>query len=1140
MTRLSSPVESMESHYDVVVVGSGYGGGIAASRMARAGRSVCLLERGKELQPGEYPDTEDEALEEMQVTWGDGHEGPRTGLYDMRLSDDLNAFVGCGLGGTSLVNANVSLPAEPRVFEDPAWPQEVRDDVPTRFEGWYERARAMLRPQSYPTDYPRLAKLDALETSAKGIEEGGTSPGRFYRPPINVTFEDRVNEAGEQQRACVLCGDCVSGCNHRAKNTVLMNYLPDARNAGAHIFTRCAVRHVERSDERWAVRFQLLETGREAFHAPTLSVEADVVILAAGTLGSTEIMLRSKAVGLAVSDQLGKRLTGNGDVLAFAYNADREVNGIGFGNRSPEQLEPVGPCITGIIDLRERPTLNDGMVIEEGAVPGGMGGYMPGMLAAASKLEGRDTDRGIADRAAEVARELDSLVRGPRHGAVRNTQTFLVMTHDHGDGEMVLDDDRLQVRWPGVGDEPIFEAVGSALDTATEAIGGNYVRDPIWTEAVGKRLVTVHPLGGCPMGSDAGQGAVDHAGRVFAGTTGSETHGGLYVCDGSVVPRPLGVNPLLTISALAERCCELLAADRGWQIDYGPKPALPPAAPPTPGIEFTERMAGWISAEVTDGDYQRGFERGREEGSPLDFVLTIHSYDAARFLREPKHEAVMDGTVTAPALSAEPLGVSGGRFNLFTDDPQHVETRTMRYRMLLTDEDGRPYWFEGFKVIHDDHGLDIWKDTTTLYVTVHDGPDAESPVLGQGILRIAVGDFLRQLTTMRATDVADRKQALEVKAEFGRFFAGTLLETYGGLSVRESEWGGASPVRKRRTLRVSAPELHTVTTDDGVELRLTRYRGGDKGPVILSHGLGVSSLIFSIDTIETNLLEHVFAHGYDVWLLDYRASIELPSSRSQFNADDVATRDYPAAVGKVLSETGADSVQMVAHCFGATTFSCAMLAGLRGVRSAVISQISTDIVGPIQSDIKAGLHLPNVLDLVGVEDLDADAERHKSWRGRVFDAFARVAPARDKQPCDDPTCHRITFMYAPLYRHEQLNQATHDVLHEMFGVANMESFEHLGLMLRKGHLVGADGDERYMPHVDRMGIPISFVHGADNACFLPQSIEKTVQRLSEANGAQLYTEHRIPGYGHIDCIFGRDAARDVFPYVVKHLEETGA
>src|ERR1700682_3519570 len=126
MARLSSLIENIKDHYTIVVIGSGYGGAIAASRMARAGQSVCVLERGKEFQPGEYPDTELKALEEMQIDAPGRHIGTETGLYDFRVNDDMNVFLGCGLGGTSLVNANVSLRAEPRVFTDPRWPAELR------------------------------------------------------------------------------------------------------------------------------------------------------------------------------------------------------------------------------------------------------------------------------------------------------------------------------------------------------------------------------------------------------------------------------------------------------------------------------------------------------------------------------------------------------------------------------------------------------------------------------------------------------------------------------------------------------------------------------------------------------------------------------------------------------------------------------------------------------------------------------------------------------------------------------------------------------------------------------------------------------------------------------------------------------
>ena len=144
-SRLASPLENLASHYDAVVVGSGYGASIAASRLARAGQRVCVLERGREFQPGEYPDTTAEAAAQFQMDNEHGHIGSETGLYDFRANDDIGVFIGCGLGGTSLVNAGVVLPAEQRVLADPVWPQALRDDADGMRDG-YARASEMLRP----------------------------------------------------------------------------------------------------------------------------------------------------------------------------------------------------------------------------------------------------------------------------------------------------------------------------------------------------------------------------------------------------------------------------------------------------------------------------------------------------------------------------------------------------------------------------------------------------------------------------------------------------------------------------------------------------------------------------------------------------------------------------------------------------------------------------------------------------------------------------------------------------------------------------------------------------------------------------------------------------------------------------------
>jgi cholesterol oxidase len=1137
--RISLPVELIRERYDVIVVGSGYGGAIAASRMARAGRSVCLLERGKEFQPGEYPNTELEATGQFQIDLPEEHTGSRTGLYDLRAHPDINVFVGCGLGGTSLVNANVAVEADPRVFADPTWPDEIRADMATRLADGYQRAREMLKPSPLPDDV-MLPKLDALQASSREFPDGV-----FYRLPINVTFTDPPggrNHVGVFQQACTMCGDCCSGCNYSAKNTTAMNYLPDAANHGAEIFTLAAVRWVEPSSAGgWRVHFQMLETGQEAFDAPTEFVEAGIVILSAGTLGSTEILLRSADKGLRLSSRLGRQFTGNGDVLAFSYNGEARVDGVGWGASRHGGLPPTGPTITGVIDLRGTPDVKEGMVIEEGAVPGAMGGILPQAWADASCLFGTQTERGIADRVREREREIESLLRGPHAGADRNTQTYLVMTHDRGNGKLRLVNDRLLVDWPSVGSEPIFQRVQQNLIAANRPLGGTYLPNPIWAKVMGHSLITVHPLGGCPMGADVGHGVVDHAGKVL-GADGGLPHEGLYVTDGSVIPVPLGVNPLLTISALTERCCALIAEERQWTIDYTlPSAPSAPARGRTVGIEFTERMQGFVSTsvtEVSEQGYARGEEAGREENSPFSFVLTVAAQDADKVLHDPAHEARMLGEVQAPALSADPLVVTEGRFSLFTSDPRHVATRDMRYRMRLTATDGREFFFTGDKFMRDGQVTGMWDDLTTLFVSVKAGPDASGPVVATGILRIQPADFLRQLRTMRVLNATSELRRLEKLAEFGGYFGGALYHAYGGVFSRPARFDPGAPPRKTRQLRLPAPELHPFRTADGVDLLLTRYRGGDKGPLLVAHGLGVSSKIFTIDTIETTLAEYLFAAGFDVWLLDFRASTDLPASAAQFTADDVARHDYPAAVATIRDRTGADSVQAVVHCFGSTTFTMAMLSGLRGVRSAVCSQVSAHMVAPELTRLKSGLHVPGLLELLGVTSMTALARTDEGWLDKLYDRALQLFPGQAGQDCDSAACHRITFIYSLLYQHQQLNTATHDALHEMFGIANMTSLDHLAQMVRAGHVVTAAGEDAYLPHLDRMPIPVTFLHGAENDCFLPASTAETHDALRRANPGVPYTRHVIPGYGHIDCIFGANASHDVYPLIRRHLEAT--
>lgn len=1125
MKRISSPLAALKPHYTAVVVGSGYGGSIAASRLARAGQSVCLLERGREILPGEYPADELSAAADFQVDLPEKLLGNPAGLYDFRVNEDMNVFLGCGLGGTSLVNANVTLEPEPRVFDDPRWPEKIRNDVAGLNRG-FKRAMEKLEAKPYPADGPLLQKFHQLQESAEWMGE------KVYHPPIAVNFEDGPNATGIEQKGCNLCGDCVSGCNHGAKNTTLMNYLPDARGYGAEIFTCVEVRRIAREGDAWRIYYRVIDGGADKFAAPERFLLADNVILAAGTLGSTEILLRSAENGLSLSSRLGHNFTGNGDVLGFAYNADSPVHGIGFGSRKPDQMTPVGPTISGIIDLRNQLQLEEGMVIEEGVIPGALSSILPAVFATAAKVAGKDTDFG--DVVQEKIREVDSLVNGAYRGAMAHTQTFLVMAHDDGAGRLVLSNDKVRIHWPEVGDQSLFTKINRKLEEATRGIGGTYVPNPVWNPILGHDLVTVHPLGGCVMAEDGAHGVVNHLGQVFVGSNDDEVHPGLYVMDGAIIPRPLGVNPLLTISALAERNIEQIARSKGWRINRSdvPRP-LPPEHQVQPGLRFTERMAGHVllGGEL---DFASAEKQAKAAGSTCSFILTVATQNLLTMLDKEPHRASLSGTVLLPALSPQPMMVSGGEFQLLSGSPDRIKTREMLYTMDLTAEDGETYHFHGKKQIHQDPGPDLYTDTTTLFVTI--SLEDRQQTLGRGILRIRTDDLMRQLGTLQITGEADPVRRLELLAQFGRFFAGSLFDVYGGIFARPTLFDPDAPPRKQRQLRLAAPELYGITAKDGTLLRLTRFKGGGKGPVLLSHGLGVSSRIFSLDTINTNLTEFLFAHGYDLWLLDYRSSIELEASRTQYSGDEIALQDYPAAVEKILQESGADGLHALVHCFGSTTFFMAMLGGLKGVRSAICSQIGPHVVTPPVTALKSALYLPDGLRFLGVDSLTAYADTHDDWNEKLFNRLVALQPLAFEEWCSSPVCHRITFLYGLLYEHDNLNRATHETLHELFGVASIDALDHLATMVRKRQIVDRDGKDLYLPHIERLAIPITFIHGAENSCYLPESTAKSYDLLLKVNGSNLYQRHLVADYGHIDCIFGARASVDVFPLMLQHLE----
>jgi len=624
--RLGTP-EPGPSAVDVLIVGSGYGGAAAAhalaGRRSAQGRrlEVVVLERGREYLPGAFPSRFADLPGHVRLarSGADAPSGRREGLFDLRLGPDVCVALANGLGGGSLINAGVMERPDPSVLRAPGWPQDFLDEDMTP---WFERAERLLgvRDEAGDNTIERLRarapqfkprRLEAL----KALDGSRTRAAR-----IQVAMEDGPRGAAAwRHRACIACGDCATGCNHEAKQSLDTGLLLQAWRQGAELVCGASVEWLEPvPGVGWRVWVQHTDELLRGRQGEPFEVLARRVILAAGSLGSTEVLMRSRARGLTVSRMLGQGFSANGDVIAVGHDGPRAVHAVADEDQ-PAAARQVGPTITGVLDA------GPDHVIEDLAVPGAL--------------------RPLFDESFALAATLDALARpnaGPHEErddfadpfAVRPSVTdrylpLAIIGHDSGTGRLVRregfeESGGLQVEWPGLRDEPAILRRHEALERRLRGQGARLLRNPLWqllpaemaflNDARGP-MISVHPLGGCAMGDRGTDGVVNAIGQVFAGD-GTQVHEGLAVLDGAIVPSSLAINPALTISALALRALDRLV--QAWGLGDPLPVALrrererpvfrdvsrdaAPGSPASPTvIEVRERLGGFVRWEGAPG-----------------------------------------------------------------------------------------------------------------------------------------------------------------------------------------------------------------------------------------------------------------------------------------------------------------------------------------------------------------------------------------------------------------------------------------------------------------------------------------------------------------------------------------------------------
>jgi predicted alpha/beta hydrolase len=335
-------------------------------------------------------------------------------------------------------------------------------------------------------------------------------------------------------------------------------------------------------------------------------------------------------------------------------------------------------------------------------------------------------------------------------------------------------------------------------------------------------------------------------------------------------------------------------------------------------------------------------------------------------------------------------------------------------------------------------------------------------------------------------------------------------------------------------------EVVPFRAGDGMPLKLGHFRGEaepTRGPVLLVAGTGVRGAIFSSAPQPRTMVDALVNEGYDVWVEDWRASIDFPPLR--YTLDQAAVFDHPAAVREIRERTGAESIKALVHCQGSTSFTMSSLAGLvDDVRTVVSNAVSLHPVVPKRSRAKLSLLTPVASRIYDGADPQW-AVRPPTPTRKALAKWVQLT----RHDCDEPACVMSQYIYGAgsdvLWRHANLDTATHHWVAREFGYVPFSFFRQILASVKAGHLVPADD----LPALPRSFVDATppqeqlwtFVGGERNVCFMPEGQERSRAWFRE-HSPQDHGFVEFPGYSHLDVFFGRDASQDTFPHILAGLE----
>ena len=1192
--------DAQDFHCELLIVGSGYGGAVAAARLAgsvdektRKPIKVWLLERGREHLVGMFPSRFAELAGHVRFSTQDGKpaRGYAEALIDLRLGSDVGVVVGNGLGGGSLINAGVMEQADDDVLS--GWPASLDR---RRLAAGYDAAKAMLGARPIPLDV-HYGKYCALDNAA---QENKTQARRCA---VAVSLDGAPTPAGVAMAPCTHRGDCVTGCNQGAKLTLDTNYLALARRRRARLFCGAVVERIaprQRGPGGWDVHWHYTAASRRPADEQATTIRARRVVLAAGALGSTEILLRSRSKVLVLSGELGKHFSTNGDQLLAGFRRGQKAHACG-DESLPSQ--GVGPTITGLVHAESQ---GRRIAVEEFGVPSPLRLVFGEVIASFGALEGHLPFEVSANQAEDPAAVTGALLE--------DTALFGFMGDDEAAGVLGLapapagpfSDGQVRIDWAGVHKADVFEAQRQWLEQA-------YPKDErsgqesftVTYPLHGGPVVTVHPLGGCRIGDTAADGVVDAAGCVFDGN--GKVHPGLAVLDGSIVPGALGINPALTIAALAEQAVPTLKSRWGLADGDG-------ALEPLRRRPWRARSGRQARRGTAVGIQERLLGRFEIAGQPLAWAVLRVEFDeisdlAAALVARPwrvgararlelfeigPDEAAMPPDELGPALGWADMR---GEIELFATEPGSLDRRLI-YRFGVVEAGGAlagRKTFDGTKHLSADTNVSPWRQLSEMQVKL-DGQRNKTA------WALDLADLARQGNPLlRVLRQANQPDALAALAGLGLYVLRLLVGRTFGMPAIPGDLPHRLDERLPKTVAGYSPAVHRLADQHGARLSHYAPMSADqkRHPVLLIHGLGASGSTFAHASIRGNLVATLLDERLHVWVLDLRTSIGnepadpadprggLPG-KAPWSIDDVAQGDIPAALALVRKASN-KPVDVVAHCIGAAMFCTAALSG-----AAVRAQIGTVVlsqVGPLVElspmNRFRGFVASYLEHFLQIGELDTRPEWHRvrrngqvGWEHRprsgvwvLLDALLATFPYPDGDHEASRVKalwrrhgtgtidfriirHRADAIFGQLMELENVGDDTLLALDAIYGWVNLRTLAQVIHYARHGMIVGASGRNEWLSRKNveaRFDFPLLLLHGQRNRVFDWRGSLRSMALLERIAGRGLAPPKQtqdtcrwgddgprqmvlLKRYGHQDCLIGKHAQSDVFEHIVKFLE----